>query len=312
MENPSSHQRKRPAGEPTVATLLGWFCPGAGYLYLGRPLLAVAAFAVIGGLYWLGLRLSAGMTFEYLDPELRSAIAPALSAEVGNLGGFLWQLRHYGFGPGEPRLFPPTMRLGTQLTAISGVLNVCVLTHTHLLARQGDTRRSAQPAIEMAFAWLVPGLGHWMQGRRKRGLLVFLALVGLFVVGTWIAEGTNLSRERHFYYWGGQFLVGLPAILGEGLSVLLGGVRLDREIPWREAGLVMACIGGLLNILAMIDVYAWSEANALGIGQERKHSEERAAPAASVRTSSGRPATDPAHRFQSSLPPEPWEPGESP
>lgn len=275
-----SPQRAKPAGDPTVATLLGWFVPGAAHLYLGRPLLAAAAFAVVGGLYWLGLRLSGGMTFEYLDPELRSALAPALSPELGNLGGFLWQMRAHGFGPGHPRLFPETMRLGTHLTALSGVLNVVVLVHAHLLARTGDPRRSAAPAWHMGLAWIVPGLGHWVQGRRRRALLVCLALVGLLAAGTWIAEGTNLSRERHFYYWAGQFLAGAPAVAAEAVW---GGVRLTGDIPWREAGLVMACIAGLLNILAMIDVYAWSEANALGLGQERKHSHERPEDAAAPR-----------------------------
>jgi hypothetical protein len=37
------------------------------------------------------------------------------------------------------------------------------------------------------------------------------------------------------------------------------------HIPYVEAGLVYGCVAGLLNVLAMIDVYAWDEARALGL-----------------------------------------------
>ncbi|MEO0652719.1 MAG: DUF6677 family protein, partial [Planctomycetota bacterium] len=87
-------------GDSLVATLLTWFLPGAGHLYLGRPVHAAVGFTVVFGLYGVGLLLADGMTFEFLDPELRSPLAVALSPELGNLGGLLWQLQNHGFGPG--------------------------------------------------------------------------------------------------------------------------------------------------------------------------------------------------------------------
>jgi hypothetical protein len=249
-------------GDPTVAALLGWFVPGAGHLYVGELLTGLLVFALVGGLYALGLQLSAGMTFEYLDPELRGALAPVLSPEAGNLGGFVWQLRHYGYGPGYPRVFPETIRLGSALCGLSGILNVLGMVHVHLLARTGRLRASVRPAALVGLAWLVPGLGHLAQGRRLRALIVFALLVGLFAVGTLLAEASNLSRERHFYYWAGQFMLGLPALAGEAL---FGSTRVTGHIPYAEAGLVYGCVAGLLNVLAMIDVYGWAEAQALGL-----------------------------------------------
>ncbi|HVS20177.1 MAG TPA: DUF6677 family protein [Planctomycetota bacterium] len=249
-------------GSASVATLLAWFVPGAGHLYLGQFGAAVLGFVAVGGLYALGLRLSGGMTFEYLDPELRGTFSPLLSPEAGTLGGFIWQVRHHGFGTGLPRPFPATAPLGSVLCGIAGVLNVTWMVSAHLYARTGRLAASFLPARRMALAWLVPGLGHWLQGRRVRALAVFVLLVGLFAVGTWLAEATNLSRERHFYYWAGQFMLGLPAL---GAEAWLGDARVTAHIPYVEAGLVYGCVAGLLNVLAMIDVYAWDEARELGL-----------------------------------------------
>ena len=249
-------------GEPTVAVLLTWFVPGAGHLYLGRPGFALIAFTVIDGLYLLGLKLSNWMGFEFLAKELRSALAPALSPEAGNLGGFLLQMKRHGFGIGEPEPFPTWIHLGVALTALSGVLNLCLMVQAHLDARRPprlaavpiDWRRS--PAFACFLAWLVPGLGHLWQKRPVRAALVFLVLVGLLVFGTALAQGSNLSRERHFYYWGGQFLAGLPALL---LETIHGHPPVRSFIPYAEAGLVMGSIAGMLNVLAMLDVYSHGE-----------------------------------------------------
>jgi hypothetical protein len=87
-------------------------------------------------------------------------------------------------------------------------------------------------------------------------------LIALFAVGTALAEGTNLSRERHFYYWAGQFVLGGPALLAE---LVWGGARVTHDIPYVDAGLVFGCVAGLLNVLAMIDVFGYGEAKLLGL-----------------------------------------------
>jgi len=102
----------------------------------------------------------------------------------------------------------------------------------------------------------VPGLGHWMQGRKLRGWIVFALLFGLFACGTWLADGTNLSRERHFYYWSGQFLLGGPALFLESIA---GRASVTRELPLADVGLLYACMAGLLNVLAMLDVWGVAE-----------------------------------------------------
>lgn len=248
----------RPRANPDLAAFLTWFLPGAGHLYLGKPLIGLISFAVVEGLYLLGLRLSDGRLFEYLDPELQGPFAGALAPEAGNLGALIWHMRTYGFGAGIPRPWPEHIHLGTWLTAFSGFLNACLMIRVHFEARSGRRATSAglSPDVQVFAGWLVPGLGHILQRRFARGIAVFSILVGMLALGTVLADGSNLDRERHFYYWAGQFLVGLPAML---LEIYHGHAPVSGDIPYVDAGLVMVCLSGLLNVLALLDVHGHAE-----------------------------------------------------
>ncbi|MAE27841.1 MAG: hypothetical protein CMJ87_02495 [Planctomycetes bacterium] len=265
-------KKGKASGEPLVALFLTWFMPGVGHLYLGRLAQALVAFVVVEGLFFLGLFLSDGMLLEYLYPELRGTFAAALTPEAGNLGGLLWQVRSYGYGPGFPRPWPAQMNLGVLLTASSGILNLILMCHAHTLARfdqaggrlpeSGDSSNASRWVL---LTWICPGLGHWLQGRRRRGVLIFLGLVGLFVLGSTLAEGTNLIRERHFYYWSGQFLLGGPALLAEAFW---SRGPVTGPVSYEDAGLVIGCVAGMLNVLAMLDAYSPAEASSEDSGEE--------------------------------------------
>ena len=256
-------QRNEPRGDSTVAAVLTWILPGAGHFYLGMPLFGLCAFLLVQGLYLLGLHLSDGMLFEYLEPDLRSSFAGVLTPEVGNLGGLVYHMKVYGFGMPFMRPWPDAMWIGCWLTACSGILNACLMVQAHSDARA--PRNASDPgfgriARPVLAAWAVPGLGHWLQGRKLRAIGFFVLLVGLLVAGSWLAGGANLSRERHFYYWAGQFLAGLPGLI---LEVWNGHAPLTRDRAYADAGLDLACLAGLLNVLALMDVYAFGEKCAL-------------------------------------------------
>jgi hypothetical protein len=261
----SAQRGSTPGPNPDYAAILTWFVPGAGHVYLGKALFGIAAFVVIQGIYLLGIRLSEGRLFEFLEPDLQGPLAGGLSPEVGNLGALVWHMKAYGFGPGIPRPWPPHIHLGSWLTATSGMLNACLMLHAHLLGRirSGGGTGTLRPALQVLAGWLVPGLGHALQRRFARAAVVFVLLVGLFALGTALAGGSNLDRERHFYYWGGQFLLGAPAMLAE---MLHGHARVTRDIPYVDAGLVMGCLAGLLNVLALLDVFGQAEERALAAG----------------------------------------------
>lgn len=271
-----------PRRNANVAAYLTWFLPGAGHVYAGRALLGLVVFAFIEGLYVLGYVLSEGRAFEFLDPELRSSVAPALSPEAGNLGAILYQMRDTPYGDGPLTPWPEGIVLGSFLTAASGVLNAIAMAHAHLLARTKSLAQATPMIVATVCAWLVPGLGHFVQGRRLRGAIVFAVLAGAFALGTVLAEGSNLSRERHFYYWAGQFLLGLPAI---GSELAFGDMRITHDIPYVEAGLVFGCVAGLLNVIAMLDVFGYGEARLFGWplkASREKHAETAPGPAGSA------------------------------
>ncbi len=251
----------RGPGDPNVATLLTWVLPGAGHLYLRDFRFGFTALAIVEGLFVLGYILSDAATPEFLDPELRGRFALVLTPEAWNLGGLLYLMRETGFPNMAvvPREWPPLVMEGSLLMALSGILNVCLMVKANVDARTNreERERAPSPALFVLFAWLVPGLGHWLQGRKRRAVIVFLVLVGTFALGTLLADFSNLSRERHFYYWAGQFLIGLPAIVVEYAS---GRPPVTDEIPFMDAGLTFACVAGLLNVMAMLDVERHAEA----------------------------------------------------
>ena len=171
------------------------------------------------------------------------------------------------------------MRLGGALCSFSGILNACLMVHVHLCARrEPELERAAasgssfaRPARQVLLAWAFPGLGHLAQGRTKRALIVAGVLVGLFLFGCVLCDWTNLSRERHFYYWAGQFMLGLPAVASELMGL---DQPVTAAIPYVDAGLLFGCVAGLLNVLAMLDVYAYAEDELRGVTPEDKRSAE--------------------------------------
>jgi hypothetical protein len=203
------------------------------------------------------------MFLEYLPPEMRSRFAGVLTPEVGNLGALLYHISHFGYGGPDPRPWPATMDLGTTLTAASGVLNLLVMSRAHIDARVAVRPAGSPPgpAVCALATWLVPGLGQVLQGRRLRGVLVFVLLTGLFLIGCALADGANLDRERHFYYWAGQFLLGAPAVIAEFAH---GHPLVRDDIPYVDAGVVIGCVAGMLNVLVMLDAYGYSESRLLG------------------------------------------------
>lgn len=255
------------AGLPLVAALLTWFVPGLGHLYLGRLLPALVGCVLIEGLFVGGALLAAGASFAMLDPDLRSSAAYTLTPELGNLGGFLWQFGQHADSqqPLLPRLFSSREKLGVLLMALGGILNLAWISAAHFEARrqaasrQGNLQPGVTPALHAAFNMLLPGAGYLAQGRRSRGFLLCGMLLALYAFGLWLSEGSPLERERHYYYWSAQLLIGLPAVLAAPMAGAL-----DHVVPRQDLGVFYAGLAGLLNLLTCLDVYGYQAARILG------------------------------------------------
>jgi hypothetical protein len=103
-------------------------------------------------------------------------------------------------------------------------------------------------------AWLIPGCGHLMLGRKWRALILFVSILSLFVLGVAMKgelfkmhAGSYLERLGFF----GEMAVGvaMPAALFFGYS---GGDPFFVSADYGTAFLVAA---GMLNVLAILDAY---------------------------------------------------------
>ena len=133
-------------------------------------------------------------------------------------------------------------------------------------------------------AWLVPGLGHFYQGRTGKGVLYATCIIGLYLVGMLLGEGKVVywnwvnplnDPEKFRLSFLGQFGVGLPAIPAVIQATLkyyehapiLGGFLAEPSSndinalhpklgKLLEIGWLYTMMAGLLNVLAIYDAYA--------------------------------------------------------
>ena len=78
------------------------------------------------------------------------------------------------------------------------------------------------PLIAGVLAWLIPGLGHFYQGRNAKGALFAICIWGPFLYGLYLGGSTQVGWGRAVYfqfdekewrvYWLGQAGVGFPTV----------------------------------------------------------------------------------------------------
>lgn len=175
----------------------------------------------------------------------------------------------------------------------------------------------SQPSVNLrnplwaAFlAWLVPGAGHFYQGRTRKGILFAVCILGLYFVGLMMGEGKIVywrwvnpmhNPEKFCLYYLGQFFVGLPSLpaliqsllkynghdpwfwgfMAEPTQNVLNALQSRLGSKVVEIGSIYTCIAGLLNILAIYDALdgpAFHEEAA-----EAESAESPAVPAAGVK-----------------------------
>ena len=122
---------------------------------------------------------------------------------------------------------------------------------TAVAATKPDTGRLVRLC---AAAWLIPGAGHYMLGRRARALILFLAIVIMFIFGL-LMSGQFFSVHSPSYLetlgWFGEFAVGLPMPLASFFGYSGG----DPFFVSADFGTAFLVAAGMLNVLAVLDAY---------------------------------------------------------
>ena len=113
---------------------------------------------------------------------------------------------------------------------------------------------TVNPTLATIAAWLVPGLGHLIQRRFLRGVLIMLAIFIMFFAG--------LGMQGKVYQFNtGDLLdiLGFVGDIGAGLLYILARMmdwgigNIHRAVA--DYGTKYIVVAGLLNIIAAVDAY---------------------------------------------------------
>jgi len=130
------------------------------------------------------------------------------------------------------------------------------------MTKEKEAKRPMPPigawAPAVALGWLIPGAGHLLLKRTGRGVLLLLAVTGMFVCGL-------MMRGAMFQPQTGDLLTTLintGGFIGDVcsgllylLSVWLGYNQPDMAGHVHDYGTKFLVAAGLLNILAMVDAF---------------------------------------------------------
>ena len=112
--------------------------------------------------------------------------------------------------------------------------------------------------------WVVPGLGHFILGQRKRGIILAVAILSLWLLGLFIGgisvidrnDRTEGANTRSWWYYG-------QALIAPSIAVEMFRNNLKENDPeayepsfgrMAEQGTLYTALAGMLNLLAIIDV----------------------------------------------------------
>jgi hypothetical protein len=127
------------------------------------------------------------------------------------------------------------------------------------MATSSNNRAAAQTGqqgflyLPLIAGWLIPGAGHFLLGKWKRGALLTVSIVCMFALG--------LAMHGKLYSGAQDILdmLGMAGDLGNGLMFFIGrvlGLGTDPvQITTADYGTKFIVVAGLLNIIAAVDAH---------------------------------------------------------
>jgi uncharacterized protein DUF6677 len=112
------------------------------------------------------------------------------------------------------------------------------------------------PVLAPVAGWLIPGLGHILQKRFVRGVLIFCSVTVMFFCGVGMSGhiyGFNLGDLLEMLGFVGDFGNGLLYFLGHTVFPEWGSSPITRATA--DYGTKFLVCGGLLNFIAAIDAH---------------------------------------------------------
>jgi hypothetical protein len=125
----------------------------------------------------------------------------------------------------------------------------------HPVAQRIPGEKSMVPALVLLVGWLVPGAGHLLLGKWVRGLLIFVSVLGMYLIGLGLAGKVytpNTGDMLDILGFAGQLGIGLLYVIARFFS--LGTSAVLNTLG--DYGTKFLVVGGLLNVIAAIDAHS--------------------------------------------------------
>jgi TM2 domain-containing membrane protein YozV len=107
--------------------------------------------------------------------------------------------------------------------------------------------------LPLIAGWLVPGAGHFLVGKWRRGVLLALSIVSMFALGL-LMQGKVYSSAHDILD-----ILGLAGDLGNGLLYVVSrvlGLGADSvQVTTADYGTRFIVVAGLLNVIAAVDAH---------------------------------------------------------
>ena len=116
-------------------------------------------------------------------------------------------------------------------------------------------KRSSIPALALLLGWLIPGAGHLLLGKWIRALLLFVSIVGMFIIGIGLQGkiyAPNTGDILDMLGFAGQ--IGMGALYAIARIGSLGAPTVINALG--DYGTKFLIVAGLLNIIAAVDAHS--------------------------------------------------------
>jgi hypothetical protein len=123
------------------------------------------------------------------------------------------------------------------------------------IAQKIPGEKSAMPMWALLAGWLVPGAGHLLIGKYYRGLLLFVSILGMYLVGLHLAGKIylpNTGDVLDMLGFAGQAGMGLLYVLARAFS--WGATSSVNTLA--DYGTKFLICTGLLNLIAAVDAHS--------------------------------------------------------
>jgi TM2 domain-containing membrane protein YozV len=128
-------------------------------------------------------------------------------------------------------------------------------TEAQKIAQRVPGEKSSVPALALLLGWLIPGAGHMLLGKWIRGLILFAAILTMYLIGLGLAGKVytpNTGDVLDILNFAGQLGMGLLYALAR----MFGWGATSVVNTLADYGTKFLVVAGLLNIVAAVDAHS--------------------------------------------------------